>query len=69
MSRPTIAPVFRAKFPVADTICSAIISPLSVSTRHSPAAVLVIDKTVVLRLISAPKSRAPLANDWVRSAG
>ena len=34
MSRPTIAPVLRAKLPVADTTCSQAMSPLSVRTIH-----------------------------------
>ena len=35
-SRPTIAPVLRAKLPVAETMCSQEISPLSVRTSHCP---------------------------------
>ena len=62
-------PVWRAKLPVAQTICSAVIAPLSVSTRHSPDRVRVIALTVVWRWISAPRLRAPLASAWVTSAG
>ena len=68
-SSPTIAPVFRAKLPVAETTCSQTMSPLSVVTSHSPPGGRSIAMTVVWRLISAPRSRAPLANAWVRSAG
>ena len=36
MSRPSIAPVWRTKLPVAETTCSQVMSPLSVLTSHSP---------------------------------
>ena len=52
---PTIAPVFRAKLPVADTTCSQTMSPLSVTTFHSPLGSRSIAVTVVWRLISAPR--------------
>ena len=35
-SSPTMAPVRRAKLPVAETTCSHAISPRSVLTSHSP---------------------------------
>ena len=46
-SSPTMAPVLRAKLPVAETICSARMSPLSVLTSHSPDGVGSIAVTVV----------------------
>ena len=64
-----MAPVVRAKLPVAETTCSQTMSPLSVFTSHSPDGVRSMAVTVVLRLISAPSARAPLASAWVRSAG
>ena len=68
-SSPTIAPVRRAKLPVALTTCSQVMSPRSVCTHHSPPEVREIAVTVVLRWISAPRLRAPIASAWVRSAG
>ena len=59
ISSPTISPVLRAKLPVAETTCSQVISPLSVVTSHSPFGCGSIAVTVVLRLISAPRLRAP----------
>ena len=50
-----MAPVCRAKLPVAETTCSQTMSPLSVLTSHSPAGVRSMAVTVVLRLISAPQ--------------
>ena len=47
----------------------AVMSPLSVETLHSPFASRSIAVTVVWRLISAPRSRAPRASDCVKSAG
>ena len=64
-----MAPVWRAKLPVAETTCSQVMSPLSVRTSQSPPAVRSMAVTVVLRLISAPPARAPAAMAWVTSAG
>ena len=36
ISRPTMAPVLRAKLPEHETTCSQVMSPLSVFTSHSP---------------------------------
>ena len=55
MSSPTIAPVRRAKLPVAVTTCSQAMSPLSVCTSHSPDGCCSMPVTVVLRWISAPR--------------
>ena len=50
---PTMRPVCRAKLPVAETTCSQTMSPLSVTTFHSPLRCRSIAVTVVWRLISA----------------
>ena len=64
-----MAPTCRAQEPVAVTTVSHRMSPRVVLTSHSPARVRSIPVTSVLRLISAPLSRAPFANACVTSTG
>ena len=64
-----MAPTCRAQEPVAVTTVSQVMSPRVVFTSHSPARVRSMAVTSVLRLISAPLSRAPFASAWVTSTG
>ena len=64
-----MAPTCLAQEPVAVTTVSQVMSPRVVFTSHSPARVRSMPVTSVLRLISAPRSRAPLANACVTSTG
>ena len=60
-SKPTILPVFLAKFPEQEITCSHSICPLFVSTIQVSLGDLLILITFVLISIFAPLSLAPLA--------